>query len=384
MTEIQEKTALIDSLEIGNINILQLNNIEELVQKEIIEISTTKAKYITASGQQFSRLKIENDRLIDRMVAGSKIMKNRRIDYCTMSLSIKNDELGNLACYTALEYFDLLVKIQNHLEKAYGIVADFSDVTLKVVEINRTFRLNNNFEGYHRVLNLIMTNLPSYLKNQMDYKKIDKNGISTYETYYATSQRTNKSKRYLRFKIYDKSAAIKNIIMVTDSFMRVEITLVSPERIKKSFGTNKFVDISDKVINDFFDNQIQKMIVKPLKKWAENRDKYLLNLMQGERSRDIRHWQTNVLRILQNREISEKRPTLLDIEELIHLLDGLGLRPNRKWDVKKNFRKQAQKFESIFCNRDDLRLVEIIEKLTSTEMITTAKNTNIGGISKVA
>lgn len=382
MLEIRERTALLDRIELGNISIIGFNNIKNLIDKEIVEISSTKAKYVTASGQEFSRLKIENDGLIDRMIAGSRILRSKRIDYCDLSVSIKNDKTGNLICYTAAEYFDQILKIQNHLQSKYGIIADFSDATLKYIEINRTFKLDSNFESYHRVLNLIMANLPTNLRNQMDYRKVTSHCIE-YETFYATSRKKNKSKKYMLFKIYDKKKAIKNIIVLTDSYMRIEVTLVGAERIKQSLGSNKFVDITDKLINDYFNELIQKIIINPMEKWKTKRDKYLLDLMMEQRN-DKKHWQTNVLRILQNEEIANKCPTLLDVEELIPLLDELGLKPNRKCDVKRNLRKQAKKYESVLCNRDDLKLEEIIEKLTAMEPDTTAIDTSKRGITKIA
>lgn len=380
--QIKEKTALLDKLMLGNISIIRFNDIENLISREIIEISSAKAKYVTASGQVFSRLKIENDGLVDEMIAGSRILRNKRVDYCTLSVSIKNNETGNLSCYTAVEYFDQLLKIQNHLQNKYGIIADFSDATLKYIEINKTFKLDRNFESYHRVLNLITANLPTNLRNQMDYRKATRQGIE-YETYYATSRKTNKSKKYMLFKIYDKKKAIKNIIVLTDAYMRVEVTLVGAERIKQSFGSNKFVDITDKLINDYFNGLMQKIIIEPLEKWKTKRDKYLLDLMIEQR-KDKKHWQTNVLRILQNEEIANKFPILLDIEELIPLLDNLGLKSNRRCDVKRNLRKQAKKYESVFCNRDDLKLEEIVEKLTAMESDVTAIDTNKHGIPKIA
>lgn len=380
--QIKEKTTLLDKLILGNISIIGFNDIKNLIDKEIVEISSTKAKYITASGQAFSRLRIENDGLIDKMIAGSRILRSKRIDYCDLSISIKNDKTGNLICYTTTEYFDQLLKIQNHLQSKYGIIADFSDITLKSIELNKTFKLDRNFESYHRVLNLIMANLPTNLRNQMDYKKVTRQGIE-YETYYATSRKTNKSKKYMLFKIYDKKKAIKNIIVLTDAYMRIEVTLVGAERIKQSFGSNKFVDITDKLINDYFNGLMQKIIIRPLEKWKTKRDKYLLDLIMEQR-KDKKHWQTNVLRILQNEEIANKFPILLDIEELIPLLDELGLKPNRKYDVKRNLRKQAKKYESVLCNRDDLKLEEIIEKLTAMEPDITAIDTNKRGIQKIA
>ena len=387
LKKLKPRQALLDKAVFGNIGILGFDDIENLIKNNIVEMTSSKVKYITASGQEFNRLLIENDGVIDKMVAGSKLIQNKRVDYCNLETTIKNDKVGNLACYTLDDYVGRLIEINNHLKNTYGIEADFSDLTVKELEINRTFKLAGNFEDYHRVINLIMTNLPSYMKNQMDYKKVVK-GNTEYQTYYATSKTTNKSKRYLLFKIYNKTKAIEHIILITDSYMRVEFRLVGAEKVKKALKYNRLAELSDQIINEYFDNQIKSMIVQPFKKWKQERDKYLVKLMKDERERDIRHWQTNVLRILQNEEIAEKRPVLLDIEELIPLVDKLNLPSKRRSEVKSNFRKQAHKYESVFCNNDDAKIQEILDKLTAKDTAETAVNTvikpTIDGTQKIA
>lgn len=381
--QVQEKTALLDKMILSGIAILGFKDKENLIRHNIVEMTTSPVRYVTASGEEFNKLLIENDEIINKFVAGAKNLGNKRIDYCNLETTVKPTDVGNLMCYTLDDYIVRLIEIQKHLECEYGIISDFSDMSIKEIEINRTFKLEEDFEKYHRVLSLIMTNLPHHLKNQMDYKKVS-NGSSEYQTYYATSKTSNKSNRYLLFKIYNKSKAIENIILLTDSYMRVEFRLVGLEKIKKALGTNKFAELSDEIINDYFDKQIDKLISKPFEKWQRNRNRYLVDLMKNERKKDIRHWQTNVLRLLQNEEIAKKRPVILDIEELIELVDHLKLNSNRRCEVKKNFKKQSQKFESVFCNQDHLKMLEIIKKLTEKDTVNTLKDTSFDGTKKIA
>lgn len=387
ITKIKEETALLDKIIFGNIQIVGFEDMDYLVGHEIVQRGSAKAKYVTSTGQTFDRLAIENDGVIGKMVAGSKIFKGRRTDYCHLECAVRNEGIGNLRCYSVQDYLGYLQDIEEHLANNYGIYVDFSDVTLKEVEINRTFRLQGDFSDYHRVITLMMSNLPSYLKNQMDYKKNLKNDVE-YQTYYSTSQTSNKSKRYLLFKIYNKTKALEHIVLLTDSYMRVELRLVGSEKVKKSLGTNKFAELTDQIINDYFDGQVQKLIVNPLKKWKQSRDKYLVQLMNKQRQEDIRHWQTNVLRILQNEEIQKKHAILLDIEELIPLVDKLNLNPKRKSDVRKNFRRQAQKYETVFCAGDHLKLDEILRKLTIKDTVKSTehpvKYPTYDGLSKTA
>ena len=236
----------------------------------------------------------------------------------------------------------------------------------------------------------MMSNLPSYLKNQMDFKKNLKNNME-YQTYYATSKTTNKSKRYLLFKIYNKSKSVENIVLLTDSYMRVEFRLVGSEKVKKALVTNKFVELTDQIINQYFDTQVQKLIIKPYERFKTERDKYIIELMQEQREADIRHWQTNVLRIIMNEEIKQKHPLLLDISELLPLVNNLNISSKRRYEVKKNFVRQAQKFETVLCSEDHKKLQEIMDKLTVNDTANTVNKAvytaivpNINGIGKIA
>ena len=366
MVQLNERTALLDKAVFSNISILEFQDMESLIKKGILEINTSPVKYITAVGQEFNRLTIEHDGLIDRLVAGAKLMNGKYINYCILQTTVRQKEAGNLVGYTTGDYFDHLQMIAAHLAFDYGIEVDFSDVSVKELEINRTFRLDNDFSQYHRVINLIMANLPSYLRNQMDYKQVGKDNTE-YETYYAATKKNSKSDRYLLLKIYNKTKALEKIIVLTDSYMRVEIRLIGSERVKRAFQTNRFAELTDEIINGYFDGQMQTMIVKPYRKWQERQRKYLKKLMDQQRKDDIRHWQTNVLRILQNEEIDKKRAVILDVGQLMDIVDTLQLSANRKYDVKSNFRKQAGKYETVFSNGDDRKMEELIEKLTAQD-----------------
>ncbi len=55
--------------------------------------------------------------------------------------------------------------------------------------------------------------------------------------------------------------------------------------------------------------------MQPFEKWKIQRDEEVVELMKEWRSKDMKHWQTSVLRSLMNREITEKKAVLLDIKE---------------------------------------------------------------------
>lgn len=362
-TLLKEKIALLDAITCTNIRILHINNFDFLIKEQILEVSNSPGKYVTSSGQIFTRLCVQ-DKLVNKLVAGSKIADSKKIDYCILEISIKS-ETGNLNCLSVVEYLDYLKIIQKHLEDTYGILTDFSAVALKKVEINKTFKLEDNFDDYHRVFQLMMANLPGYLSNQSDFKKNTKKGIE-YGTYAATSATKRNSERCLTLKIYNKSNQLeKRGVILRNNYARVEITLFGTERIKKSLGTNHFHELTDEVINDFFDDQMRKMFVHSLKKGKEERDKYIVRLMKKQRKKDLQHWQVDVLRILSNEEIRQEKPIILDITDLMPLVEELNVKTKDKYNIRVRFRNQAKKYEDVFCNNDNARLQEVLTKLIS-------------------
>lgn len=378
----KESLALIDRVEFSGISIEGFKDLDELVRNGFVDVSDSRLSQTTLSGQEFKKLCIaEKGGLFDKFsVSRSFASKTMIVDSSYLSTTIKSPE-GNLRCYTIAEYRKHLQKVKKHLLDVYGVKVDMSNLRLRSLEINKTFKLDDNFSNYHRAISLIMANLPHIMRTQNDWKVSGSAGID-YQTYYATTKRKLSGKgRCLELKIYNKSKQLENIITLTDSYMRIEFKLIGAEKIKSTFGTNRFGSLTDLMINKFFNDQIRKLMIIPYEKWKLKRDKELFQLMQEQRKVDIQHWQVNTLRLLEDREINEKKPCILDIEELVPLVKKLGLKPNRAYDARKNFRIQAHKYEKAFCNRDDLKVQEILNKASAdaTDMIP-----QIGGIIDVA
>ena len=362
--QVREDVALIDQIVLNNIEIVHIADITQLIKRNIIEISTNTMQYTMADGQEFTRLIIKKDGVIDYMTAGAMYKPYQKINYCNITLSVKDSSSGNLCCYTIDEYRQKLKEIQTHLQNTYGIETNIAKVTIKEIEVNKTFALAHPYEDYHRVIKLIMHNLPAELHIQMYCMDNSKEKIKP-GTCYARSSKTEKSDRHTTLKIYDKSSSLSaklNIILDT-SYMRVEIRLIGTKRVKNALTTNKLSAITDDMINTCYQRLIKRYIYNPHNKWLQERNKNLLNIMKQQRDKDIRHWQVNLLRYLTNKEIEDTYPTLLDVCELFPLLERLPITPKRRYEIRTNFKRHAAKYETVFHNRDDLKLAEILEKL---------------------
>lgn len=360
--DVQENIALVDQIVLSNIEITHMINMEDLVKQNIVELSTKPATYIMADGQEFSKLLI-NDDIIDHMIAGVKTQANQLHKYCFLTLSVHRDT-GNICCHTIEEYKQILAQVQEHLLCTYGIDISIKKVKIKEIEINKTFALSQPYEDYRRVIQVLMHNLPQELSVQMHYTE---NGNETIKpgTYYASSGKSKKSNRHTTLKIYDKSSALSAKLKITldKSYMRVELRFFGTENINRSLTTNSLFLVTNEMINTCFQRKMKRYIYNPYNKWLQKRNKNLLNIMKQQRDKDIRHWQVNLLRYLTNKEIEDTYPTLLDVCELFPLLERLPITPKRRYEIRANFKRHAAKYETVFNNRDDLKLAEILEKL---------------------
>lgn len=367
-----ENQALLDKAVFNKIRIKGFTNFEELQERGILTVNQkSKVNYITESGAEFTKLQIKGDELMDNLYASAKIMGNHREDYCTLSTTIRREDGTNLCCYTADEYRAHLERIEDHLICCYGIDADFSELSLKEVEINKTFKLEQDFREYYRVLRLIMHNLPSVFHTGAEFFDRKKKGELTAEndtgTYYARTG-SRKSDKYLLLKIYDKSRSVEKKIVLTDSYMRVELRIVGTSKIKTSLGTCRMDELTDEIINEYFDKQMKKCILDPFKRWKKERDRHVLSIMRKQKKEVPRYWIINTLRILANEEIENKYcPVILDVNELMELIPKVENDRKLLSKTKKAFLEQAEKYEPVFTRNDGQKIDELLQHMSPNQ-----------------
>ena len=361
---LQEGAALIDKVTYYNIRIVGFKDPDKLIKRDLLhgyfdEYDPEQDHYVyrCESGQVFKRLKI-SDKVIDQLIASNTNFGESG----TLQVSVHDGSGTNVRCWTVSQHMDYLDRIQEHLLEEYGIITDFSGIKLKTIEINRTFTLQDSFEAYHRVFQLIMCKLAWPMKHEMDWKY---NGDKIYPgSYISKSTGKPDEQRYIQFKIYDKTRAVQQVISIIDNICRMEITIASPGRIQKELGTNCISNLTDDKVNEFYDAWVNKYILKPLDKWRKERDKRILEIMKYERAADHRKWKVNTLRTITNQEINQKFPLILDVQDIFHVFPKLKVTPNTCKRYRSDFRKQARSHETVLSQRDDLRLQELIDKLT--------------------
>lgn len=360
---VNQNTALIDKMVLNNLLITDISDIDYLADIGVLEVNPNPdVRSYCTDGGSFRQLKIKQDDKIDLLSAGT--VKTGKIwhTYCNLHTSVQRYN-SNLRCYTVGDYQKQVNDIQTALRGKYGVVLDTMWATIKQIEINRTIRLNDDFKWYHRVLQLIMFNLPYPFAKQMDFKKKAAGEIQC-DTYYATTKKTAKSKKYQELKIYNKSKQLQFI--VSDGWMRVELKIVGASKVKKELGTNDLSELTDGQINDYFDRMMQKLIVQPYRKWQEQQKKEIKKIMQEQRKINLKRWQIGTLTRILDEEIDRQCPVALDIDQILAVVPELKDVPVKYIKaIQQNMDDQAGKCAAVLCNYDSERMEEIIEKLTS-------------------
>ena len=375
-------TALIDKLSLSNVAIQEISDPDDLDKKGMLCNGKSKMKYYTKSGKGFTSLSIK-DNFFGKLKAGVNYGTGGL--YSSLATSVKNGFCSNLICNTVDDYKRQIADTKDYLAGNYGIYADFENAVVNSIEINRTFPIDSSITDYKRPVELIAWNIPRKKRMNLvqDFKRKTENGFNT-ETFVITSrkiqknkcEKTKKSRQYEDLVFYGKTKQLEKIILLSEEYIRVEIRITGSAKVKKMLGTNRFYEITDQNINHFFNNEIKELIIEPYAAWKEKRNRNLLKLLKSQRS-EKHDWVVNTLLFLANEELKNGVPFILDVSEIIPLIDSMGIKdPRRRYRIRENFKKQAERRASVFCNSDDQKLQELLHKLQDTETAVSPQSGN--------
>lgn len=365
---LNEKRALIDKCKFGNVFIEAIANEADLIDQG--KLYTAYAK--DEQGNDYPVYKLNMKESNFNLKTGFSSYLGA---YATLQTTITDNGFGNLICKNVEEYTSYLNSIKDDLARNYDVFIDISNITLNELEINRTFEINSEMSDYQRVFALLMAVIPSKTQLKVETQYTDrKSGKLNINTYYATSKRKKTSKCFTQLKWYNKTEQLDTCyrIVLNKSYVRLEITLHGSQKIKRELGSNRWSALTDEKINAWFDGKIQDWIVKPIQSWKEDQYRYIFDLINEHRKTDGYKWVNRCLTRILDAEItpaSGYKPILLDVHELLPVINDLYENGNRRKRVKNAFTTYAERDASNLTHRDDLKLEEIIDKLTAKESV---------------
>lgn len=350
----------LDRTIIGNFEITGIDferALSFLEEKVSIECSGENLYYLK-DGHAFSRLKIVDNYMFGVCTVYMKCMNGTRFVYASMDISIGTVRETNFQNQTMEEFKLRLDTIREYLVNKYGVVADFMQATFKNLEINVTLPLKHKFKEYHRVFNLMMYNV--VLRNSkptLEFKAENKKNAEQEVTGIC------KKNNCLEVKIYDKARQLReqNKADLLGEYMRLEITLLTTRKIREVFGTNRVYQITNKMIEQYFEKQCRKLLIKPYEKWKEKNREQLKKIMEEHRGKSERNWKANLLKQCSNLEQKNLLPVLLDIDDLLQIMKETDRHGNYQRD-KRSLLQQAELY-TVYLNHDSRKFEEIFSKL---------------------
>lgn len=287
------------------------------------------------------------------MCAGTKKTTRIKQDYARMDIFVGEGSQGNLQNKTVSEYQRMIKRIFQYLHDEYGVTVNFQNLKFSEMEINCTFELEEEFYKYHRVLRLMMYNLPKSFKKLGQVSGINKKEQRIEaETFY----RGNSSNEV---KIYDKKKHLAQTIQfrLEENIMRIEFILKNSQKIKEVFDSMLVSDLTDEKINQFYYQQFIRLFEKPYRKWQIENGNQLKNMIIYHKNKNKRFWKSNLLRDCSNKEQINQIPLLLDINDLLKQIKVL--------DKDRHYKRTVNGILEQ-CSNEDIYLQNDAEKAEET------------------
>lgn len=332
---------LIDKIFFYNIFITSISDFSALCNKEIITCRLNqKNSIVLRDVQPFSFLHIKKNDFFDDFQYG--ISPSGKV-YSVLEVSVQNLGLNtsglitecNLNCDSVEEVKEAVKRIQANLFNAYGITVDLSFVQIKSIELNRTVPLDNgSFDTYRRPIMLMMHIFSGKLRlsHEAEHSLCSSSKCSKE---LQTVERDS-GKRGVRFKAYDKSAQLATENILTDAtYLRFEVTLKSPSKVKEKLGTNFLWELDDYATARYFDDLFKIYWEPEYQKWKLASQKYLQHILKEKYSAGSRTWTKDIMLTIYDAEQRTQIPKMLSLEALIEELHVLPFpRAQDKYNAK--------------------------------------------------
>lgn len=319
------------------------------------------------NGKRVGKLVIK-DQYIGKLTVSFERNNLNGGEYVNSSLELMvsggNNNLQNL---NTMEYQARIIDVFQVLAEEYGVIADYSTIKIKKLELNATFYLKEAYEKYKQPILLLMRNVPPKRygnnkgNNAVKYATWHEANIGTSEDKLETALVKNSS---IELKIYNKGKHLKDIgelDKLDKDIMRVEYTIKDKRILENAFGDNLVVSLTDEKINGLFKKYFNRDVVTRYYQWAAENHRQLVDLTKKHKEL-YQKWTGSFFRECRQYEATNGLPILFDINDMEKVFRELEPKSGRNAGKKfKKFKKQAIYETDLVGNTD--RVKEIISKI---------------------
>ena len=319
------------------------------------------------NGKRVGKLVIK-DQYIGKLTVSFERNNLNGGEYVNSSLELMvsggNNNLQNL---NTMEYQARIIDVFQVLAEDYGVIADYSTIKIKKLELNATFYLKEAYEKYKQPILLLMRNVPPKRygnnkgNNAVKYATWHEANIGTSEDKLETALVKNSS---IELKIYNKGKHLKDIgelDKLDKDIMRVEYTIKDKRILENAFGDNLVVSLTDEKINGLFKKYFNRDVVTRYYQWAAENHRQLVDLTKKHKEL-YQKWTGSFFRECRQYEATNGLPILFDINDMEKVFRELEPKSGRNAGKKfKKFKKQAIYETDLVGNT--ARVKEIISKI---------------------
>ena len=319
------------------------------------------------NGKRVGKLVIK-DQYIGKLTVSFERNNLNGGEYVNSSLELMvsggNNNLQNL---NTMEYHARIIDVFQVLAEDYGVIADYSTIKIKKLELNATFYLKEAYEKYKQPILLLMRNVPPKRygnnkgNNAVKYATWHEANIGTSEDKLETALVKNSS---IELKIYNKGKHLKDIgelDKIDKDIMRVEYTIKDKRILENAFGDNLVVSLTDEKINGLFKKYFNRDVVTRYYQWAAENHRQLVDLTKKHKEL-YQKWTGSFFRECRQYEATNGLPILFDINDMEKVFRELEPKSGRNAGKKfKKFKKQAIYETDLVGNT--ARVKEIISKI---------------------
>lgn len=320
-----------------------------------------------SNGKGIGKLVIKNQYIGKLTVSFEKNNLNGQ-EYVNSSLELMvSGGSNNLQNLNTMEYQARIIDVFQVLADEYGVIADYSTICIKKLELNATFYLNEAYEKYKQSILLLMRNVPpkryggNKSNNAVKYATWHEANIGASQDKLETALVKNNS---IEFKIYNKGKHLKDIGELEETnrdIMRVEYTIKDKRILENAFGDNLVVSLTDEKINGLFKKYFNRDVVTRYYQWAAENHRQLVELTKKHREQ-YQKWTGNFFRECRQYEATNGLPILFDVNDMEKVFRELEPKSGRNAGKKfKKFKNQAIYESDLIGNTQRIR--EIISKI---------------------
>jgi len=325
---------------------------------------------VLEDGKRIGKLIVKDSRFGKLSVSVEKNnLDGTQIQNTKLELTVSEGQ-KNLQNLSASEYQQRIAQVFQILSDEYGIIADYSSIRLKQVELNATFYLDEPYEKYEKAILMIVRNVPvkrygNGSNNAIKYatwREARKHSKDVLETALVKNSSTE-------LKIYNKKKQQVDIGEANEESsleaMRIEYKIKDRRIIEKYFGDNLVSSLTDDKMKKLFFKYFQRDVVTQYYEWVAVNRKQLSDLYQKHRALTT-HWISPFYRECRQLEAENGLPTLFDVKDMEQVI---------ALHEPKTVRRAKKRYNTLLDNADyeaDLigntsRIKEIISKVLKME-----------------